>query len=212
MNLKRNLTSGLEAMKTVSFILILVGLSVQVNAQFRLPEGLDNSQSTPSFQKKIDYSFSTGTSFFSSPGYAHGSSFYLAPEFKMNLSPKFKVDAGIMLMQNRFNWNPPTSVFGERSVVVKSGPSYGGVLFASGNYQLNSRLTFSGCIVKSFSPDGSSYQAGMQNSYQMMSLGVDYKLSDHITIGGGVRMMQFSGFNPYLGNYGYGPMNNFWAH
>ena len=202
-------------MKLVSFFLFLFGLSLQVNAQLQLPEGSDKLQSEPVIQKKVDYSFSTGTSFYSSPGYASGSSFYLAPSFKLKLSPKFKVDAGLMLMQNRFSANMPTSIFGEKSVVVKSGPSYGGVVYASGDYQLNSKLTFSGSLVKSFSPDGSNYQMGLQNSFQMMSLGVKYKLSENISIGGGVRMIQSNGFNPYSGynnmypGLGYSPMNSF---
>ncbi len=204
-------------MKTLSFILIVIALSLQVNAQPKLPDGLDQSQSGPTFKKKVDYSLSTGTSFFTSPGYASGSSFYLAPELKLKLSPKFKVEAGIMLMQNRFNLNTPTSIFGEQSVVVKPGPSYGGVVYASGNYAPNSRLTLSGSLIKSFSPDGSNYQMGLQNSYQMMSLGVSYKLSEHISIGGGVHVMQFNGYNPYLNNYmtpglGFDPINTFGEH
>ncbi len=192
-------------MKKLIVILIVFALSLQVNAQLKLPEGFDKSQNEPSVEKKVDYSLSTGTSFFSSPGYASGSSFYLAPEFKLKLSPKFRVNAGIMLAQNRFNFSAPTSLFGEKSVVVKSGPSYDGVVYATGNYALNSRLTFSGSIVKSFTPGGNSSQdAAWRNSFQMMSLGVDYKLSEHVSIGGGIRMIQSNGFNPYTGyNYNY---------
>lgn len=188
-------------MKTVSFILILAGLALQVNAQLSLSRGFNAMPNDTGFQKKVDYSLSTGTSFFSSPGFASGSSFFLAPEFKMKLSPKFKVDAGIMLMQNRLNASMPTSIFGEKSVVVKSGPSYGGIVYASGNYQLNARLVFSGSFEKSFSPDGYS-QMGLQNSYQTMSLGVKYKLSEHMSISGGFRVLQTNGFNPYSG-YNY---------
>ncbi|HEY4785419.1 MAG TPA: hypothetical protein VIH57_05195 [Bacteroidales bacterium] len=205
-------------MKKLSFILIIYALTLHANAQLVAPEGIGKSQNDSSFVKKIDYTFSTGTSFFTSPGYASGSSFYLAPEFKLKLSPKFRVNAGIMLAQNRFNINMPTSLFGEKSVVVKSSPTYDGVAYASGSYSLNSRLTFSGSIIKSFSPDGSySDNVAWRNSFQMMSLGVDYKLSDHMSIGGGVHFLQSSGFNPYTGyNYmspglGFGPLNSFYG-
>lgn len=201
-------------MKKFGFILLIIALSLQANAQLKVPEVLDKPQDQSIVQKKVDYSLSTGTSFFSSPGYASGSSFYLAPEFKLKLSPKFVVDAGIMLMQNRFSFSNPTSLFGEKSVVVKSGPSYDGVAYATGNYALNSRLTLSGSIVKSFSPDGNNYQnMSMNNSFQMMSFGVNYKLSEHMSISGGVRVIQSSGYNPYSGyNYmapgvGYNTMN-----
>lgn len=190
-------------MNKISIILIAFGLSIQVNAQFRLPaEMRSNRNDTATAEKKVDYSLSTGTSFFSSPGYAKGSIFYIAPEFNLKLSPKFKVDAGIMLMQNRFNYSNPTSLFGEQSVVVKSGPSYDGVAYASGNYTFNSRLTFSGSLVKSFSPGGSYQDAGWRNSFQMMSFGVNYKLTEHMSIGGGVHFIQSNGFNPYSG-YNY---------
>lgn len=187
-------------MNKVCIILIALGLAFQVNAQFRLPREMRKSQNdSVNTEKKVDYSFSTGTSFFSSPGYAKGSVFYIAPEFKLKLSPKFKVDAGIMLMQNRFSYSNPTSLFGERSVVVKSGPAYDGVAYATGNYTVNSKLTFTGSLVKSFSPDGSPQDVGWQNSFQMMSLGVNYKLTEHMSIGGGVRFIQSNGFNPYSG-------------
>ena len=206
----------LEAMKKLYISIIISVLFINANAQLKLPEGLDKSQTEPAVEKKVDYSFSTGTSFFSSPGHANGSSFYLAPEFKFKLSPKFKVNAGIMLMQNRFNYSGATSMIGERSVVLKSGPSYDGVVYADGNYALNAKLTLSGSIIKSFTPGGSTSQnMAWQNSFQAMSLGLNYKLSERTSFGIGVHLIQSNGYNPYSGyNYmgsglGYSPMNSF---
>lgn len=207
----------LDPMKTSLFCIIIV-LSLSLSAQTNIQQRPD-SNNEPALEKKVDYSLSTGTSFFTSPGHANGSTFYLAPEFKFKLSPKFKVNAGVILMQNRFNfYNMPSTAAtsSERSVVLKSGPSTDGVAYASGNYEVNSRLSFSGNVMSTFSPGGYSAQnAAWQNSFRSMSFGVNYKLSEHMTIGGGVRMVQSNGFNPYTGyNYmapglGYDPINQF---
>jgi len=202
-------------MKKLSFILILIASYLQVSAQFRHTAGLDNQSNELTAEKKVDYTLSAGTTFISSPGYAKGSVFYLAPEFKLKLSPKFSVDAGIMLMQNRLSYSTPSSIFGEQSVVVKSSPSYDGMAYATGNYSFNSRLTLSGTLVKSFTPAGSYQDVGWKNSFQMMSFGVNYKITDNMSIGGGVHFIQSNGFNPYSGyNYvspglGVGPFNSF---
>jgi hypothetical protein len=73
----------------------------------------------------------------------------------------------------------------------------------------------SGSIIKSFSPGGSTTDVGWKNSFQMMSFGVNYKLTEHMSIGGGVHFIQSNGFNPYSGynNYmypgGFGTSNSF---
>lgn len=208
----------LDPMKTSLFCIVIAVLSLSVSAQTNIQQKPD-SNTEPALEKKVDYTFSTGTSFFTSPGHANGSSFYLAPEFKFKVSPKFKVNAGVMLMQNRFNlYTMPSmaNTSSERSVVLKSGPSTDGVAYASGNYEVNPRLSFSGSVVSTFSPGGySSQNAAWQNSFQSMSFGVNYKLSEHMSIGGGVHVIQSNGFSPYNGynymNTGFGgnPMNPF---
>lgn len=205
-------------MKKLLFIIIVAALSFQVTAQVAIQQKPE-SKTEPVTEKKVDYTFSTGTSFFTSPGNASGSSFYLAPEFKFKFSPKFKVDAGIMLMQNRINYSMPSAASTERSVVFKSGPSTDGVAYASGTYEANPRLSFNGSLVTTFSPGGySSQNAAWRNSFQSMSFGVNYKLTEHMSIGGGVHVIQSTGFNPYNGynymnqGFGAGAMNPFFPY
>jgi hypothetical protein len=188
--------------------LIIASLQASGQGQMNIPEGTENPHTTPVAAKKIDYSLSTGTSYLYAPGFAKGSTFYVAPEFKMNLSPKFKVDAGVMLSQNRFNYSQATLV-PSSSVVLRSGPGYSGAVYANGNYAVNNKLTFTGSIYKDFSPNSPYQNSSANSSLQMMSLGVHYKLSDHISIGAGMNMIQSRGYNPYTGlsNYGYGPLN-----
>jgi hypothetical protein len=195
---------------TIMIGVIVVSLQASGQGQMNLSEGTENPLTTPVAAKKIDYSLSTGTSYLYAPGFAKGSTFYVAPEFKMNLSPKFKVDAGIMLSQNRFNYSQATLV-PSSSVVLRSGPGYSGAVYANGNYAVNNKLTFTGSIYKDFSPNSPYQSSSTNSSLQMMSLGVHYKLSDHFSIGAGMNMLQSRGYNPYTGlsNYGYGPTNGY---
>lgn len=190
---------NMYTMKKIFFLALSISLALQSFGQLPVPG--EETSLDKSFKKSVDYSFSTGTSFYSS-GIGKGSSYYFAPEFKLKLSPKFQMDAGIMIAQNRFSYSNPVSLTGT-SVVVRNAPAQQTSLFASGIYTANSKLTFTGSVYKTL--PGNSNDPWSHNM-QMMSLGVKYKLSENVTIGAGMRMVQ-SNFNPYQGYYS--PMYNF---
>jgi long-subunit fatty acid transport protein len=203
-------------MKEISILLLIVVLSLPLKGQehARL-EAAPDTTLPHSTNDKFSYGMSAGTSMSYSPGFANGSTFFVAPQFKWKFSPKFKVDAGIVMSQNHYNFFSSQPVAGKSVVERTPTQTYGGQLYATGNYAFGPRLMLTGSIAKSINTPGNSmYQMGMNNDFQMMSVGVNYKLSEHITIGAGFQMVQTNGLNLFPGNYnnglwGYHPMSPF---
>ncbi|MDP4208016.1 MAG: hypothetical protein Q8928_04295 [Bacteroidota bacterium] len=188
-------------MKKINFLFLMIVFTFQVQGQGLLRE-VSEVSTDPSAPKKMDYSLSVGTSMFT--GVARGSSFYVAPEFKWDMSPKLKLEAGILLMQNRLTYQHSSNLTGG-SVLQQSGLSYDGTLYVSGNYFFNPKLTLYGSVVKDFSNlNNASQNPAFRNSFQMMTMGVNYKLTDAITIGAGFKMVQSNGYlyPGYYNNYG----------
>ena len=82
-------------------------------------------------------------------------------------------------------------------------------MYGQGDYKFNDRLTITGSFVKNFGDQsGTLENRAWNNSFQMMSMGLHYKLSDNVTIGAGFRFMQTNGgyYNPY--NYYVSPVNS----
>lgn len=194
-------------MKKTVFLILVLGLGIQVNAQLPVSTDEEKAADGQVFKKKVDYSLNMGTSFFSS-GYGRGSSYYVAPEFKLKLSPKFQMNAGIMVSQNKFAYSSPTSLSGN-SVVINRGPVKESTVYASGIYTLNPKLTITGSLVKNF--PGNNETSYWDNSFQMMSMGVKYKFTENITFGASMHMVQGSIYNPYTGYAIPGATVNSWG-
>lgn len=160
-----------------------------------------------SFADKIDYKLTAGTSFISAKGFGSGTSTYIAPELTYKFTPRFHLSAGVMILRSNLPFNRYQLLSNERSVVVKRGPSTRAIAYVSGDYLINSRLSVSGTLMKDLSSPSNFNKYGYNNSFQAMSLNMDYKLTDHITIGAGVHMTQ--GNNWDYPAYGLSPSNQF---
>jgi hypothetical protein len=183
-------------MKKIAFLILLFALGIRGNAQLPVPTDEEKAaEDGKVFKKNIDYSFSMGTSFFSSH-YGKGSLFYVAPGFNLKLSPKFQMDAGIIFSQNNISYSAPVGLSGT-SVVVNQNPVRESTVYASGIYMLNPKLTFTGSLVKTF-PDNNE-NSYWDNSFQMMSVGLKYKITGNITFGASMNMVQGNIYNPYTG-------------
>lgn len=184
-------------MKKVLFTLIIVIYACSLFGQTqRFRELLSNSNDSVVPVKKVNYSLETGSMFYG--GAMKGSSFYVAPSFNYAFSKKFSMEGGVMFMNNNYSF-AANQVFGQPDTRLFSQPNkYEAVVFAKGNYQVNNRMTITGSLVKNFSDNAGMQNQPWNNNFQMMSMGMNYKLSDNITLGAGVRVMQGSGYyNPY---------------
>jgi len=196
-----------------SLMLILLAGSMQAQSlsQPNLPDSLRSN--------KVKFSFIAGTSFFYSPKTFSGTSLYVAPKLSYLVTPKLRLNVGIMLVQQRFNLSYPlytNSLTEQKSVVIKNTSSLQGIAFAEADYLLSDKLTISGSIYKSINPNDKTQDMAWKNSFQMMSMGVNYKINNYLSVGAGVRMVQTSGYNPFFSvpymspEIGYQPFyNNF---
>jgi hypothetical protein len=132
---------------------------------------------------------------------------YFAPSVEWKATPKFKVIAGVMFIHGRYNLQPQTGRLMNQSVIMNSsGDMFTNRLAASGVYTVNSKLTIAGSLVSDFASASSGYSS---NPYRMMSLDMNYKLSESVKLGASVRMIQTEyRFLPY-GLYNSSVNNSF---
>jgi hypothetical protein len=147
---------------------------------------------------RISGSLNMGTSIISTRGAGRGSSFFIAPEINYQFSPRFELNAGMVITQN--NYSLPVEMIGsDKSMVVRSVPvSNQNMFYASGNYLITPNILFSGSLVTSFpGSQGSQQNAGWNNSFQIMSMGLTYKVTNSLSVGASMSMVQSSVLNNY---------------
>jgi hypothetical protein len=153
--------------------------------------------------KQLTYSLNTGSMFYS--GSLKGSTFYIAPEFSYVFSKKFSMTGGVIFMNNNYNFSSGNqSQSGTETRLFAQPNKYEAIVYARGNYQVNSKLTISGTLIKNFNDQSSNtlQNQAWNNSFQMMSMGLNYKLTPHMTIGAGVRFIQGNALNsPSMYNF-----------
>lgn len=182
----------------IVYILMMTLLMVSQSQAQPIDQANLSKSLTP---EKVKFSLNTGTSFFYSPNYFSGTSLYVAPKFSYYITPKFRINAGIMITRQSLNLSSPLLTgtdMQQQSVVIRNSSAVQGILFAEGDYFLSERLTFSGSIMKSINPNDKYMDTAWKNSFQMMSMDFNYKLSNTISVGAGVRMIQSNGYNNFF--------------
>lgn len=153
---------------------------------------LFNRNSSLIYNKRLGFSVDFGFGFAAGSNNNSGTYTYVAPYLSYMVTPKFKLDVGGIISKG-FN-----SFYNYQTTAISSNnTNY--FLFARGNYLLTDRLTISGAFYKSFSPNNSLISENKNKNILNnagMSLGVDYKINDHMIIGA-----QVSVSNGSAGNY-----------
>jgi hypothetical protein len=200
--------SNLKAMRIIYFLILTLYFTLPTLAQDVSQPVQSNFIPPP---EKIKFSLNAGTSFVYSPNSFAGSSFFVAPKLSYNLTPKFRLNAGIMMVKQNLNLSSSLLPAGEnqsQSVVLKNSSNVQGVLFAQGDYLLTERLTLSGWVMKSIDSNNNYKNPSWNNSFQAMSMGINYKLSNTISVGAGVHMIQSNGYNNYFPGTFISPVSN----
>lgn len=157
----------------------------------------------PKLSDKVDFNVSMGSSFLYAKGFGNGLATYVAPELKYKFTPRFHLNAGVMIVNSNYMYNKYLPFYQEPSVVFRSKPATSVLGYVSGDYLLSEKLTISGMVMR----DLSNPQLGRYNSsISAMSLRMDYKITNNISIGAGMHMSQGGYFNSHLSN-GFSPGN-----
>lgn len=171
---------------------------------------LDNQDIRPGSEdlQLMNVDVQLGTSFTSSFTGSPMMSSYIAPTLNFNISPRFNLSVGGVLMNNHtsvFNQFVPGSM---EQDILPGRLNSDFALFASGNYLVSNKLLVYGSAYTSkfsannYSPfrlNSSSYR---KNHFDQFTLGAKYKLSNSFTIGAQVEYSD--GFNPYYRFNPYG--------
>lgn len=114
---------------------------------------------------------------------------YLAPSVFMNVSPKLRVNAGLIYL------NSFSGLSNAEALSFMPGNQL--AVFASADYFINHRLTLTGSVYKRLDIDQSGqtdrpqvynrYMAAYRMPSQSMSLGVTYRITKGLTIGAEIR-------------------------
>ena len=123
---------------------------------------------------------------------------YFAPEVSYDVSQRFRVKAGVMMVNN---FNTSSGAF-ESGTPFRSMYSYSTV-YVTGQYLLSPNLMISGTAFKSF-PMGVPTGSGLYQSrydYQGIAIDIDYSPFRNLHIG--ASFMLIDGDNPYSGFQNY---------
>jgi hypothetical protein len=156
-------------------------------------------------KKKPDYGLNLGTSFTTTSGYGSAITTFVSPHLSYSFNPRFRMTAGITLMN--------TQLIGAKPYYpIQSEQSFNGnftdaLLYVSGQYLLNDRLTVSGTAYKKFSLYDPAPVAGMtpyrNPEFQGFNIGLDYKAGENFHIQAGFGFT--NGSNLYQPNSLYNP-------
>ena len=180
---------------------------------------LDNQNIHPGSEdmQLMNVDVQLGTSFTSSFTGSPMMSSYIAPTLNFNISPRFNLSVGAVLMNNHtsvFNQFVPGSIE-QGSLPGRINSDF--ALFASGNYLVNNKLLVYGSAYTSkfsannYSPFRLNSSVYRKNHFDRFTLGAKYKLSNALTIGAHIEYGDghnpyYNRFNPY-GRSPYGSRN-----
>ena len=153
---------------------------------------------------KVSTSISAGTSVaFLSSTKTTAFTTFVAPKISYQVNSKFKLNLGLMHYTASGNTFMPLNQ-NESILNTSNNPISGNVIFVSGNYLLTPKLMMTGGVLVDAN---SNPLNAKQNNYKAATMGFDYKVSEHSTIGIHATVSQGGGSGYYSrpGNFGNVP-------
>ena len=148
-------------------------------------------------------SMGTGMSFFGSTKNSAITTF-IAPKIGYQLTKKFRLNIGLMhytMTGNSFMpMNQNEALFNNSNRSIS-----GNLLFVEGQYQLTNKLMMSGAVMYN-----ANANLNKNNNYKAVSIGMDYKLSEHASIGIRANISQGNNspyYNNRMGTNNFGSQN-----
>jgi hypothetical protein len=162
--------------------------------------GYTGKTSTGFVPKKFSTNLQIGSFFTTTSGFGSSFSTYISPKVSYALNPKFRVSAGITIINSTlYGVNPWFNSGRENSL---NGNFTHAILTISGDYQINNKLILSGYLFKDinlYNTVNTPY-SWKPESPQGGFLKVGYQVNDHFHIEGGIGYSK--GVDPYRSYYG----------
>ncbi|WP_192823428.1 hypothetical protein [Rufibacter sp. LB8] len=196
----------------------LFGLLITAGVQAQTVSS-DSTKLPEVFVPRINYSFSAGASFSS-----FGSATFVEPSVRYHVTPRFSVFSSLTMVQHWGNATfrgPVTEGGAAPTLLANSNANRQFLLHVGGSYAMTERLLLSGSVWKDLNPMVTSRMYGNPYTYGRLpkegfQFNAQYKVSDNVTISGGVRYSNGgsywntpgafnSGFSGYSGAGMYGP-------
>ncbi|MES2140163.1 MAG: hypothetical protein V4511_10690 [Bacteroidota bacterium] len=189
--------------KLITQILFLYCSSVVVAQTSVDDDYIANPKKISKDRVSASISMGAGLGFFNSTKSTVYSTF-VAPKIGYQISPKFKLNIG--LMHYTASGNNFTPLNSKESVLNLGNRSItGNLIFVGGEYKLNPKLIMSGSVMV----DANDIKT-KQNNFKAATLGFDYKISEKTSIGFRATVSQGNNdyfTNPGNGNYNHSPNN-----
>ena len=182
---------------SVLFLLFCLGSSAQTTEDYYVP-----AKPKITVKDRISGSVMAGTSVsFLNNSKNTAVTTFIAPKINYSLSKKFSLTAGLI----HYSF---ASGYGRTESYTTRGTRNlsGNLLFAGGEYKLNKRVLLSGAVMADMNG-----MSDRRNMYKAASIGMDYKVSEHSSIGFRATVSQGNmdyNFDPKRGSYEYRPFNN----
>lgn len=145
---------------------------------------------------RVSYHLNAGATFAG----RYGSATYLSPLVSYQVSKRFSMFGGVTFLRTV----PGAALTPVGAEVLPTGVAATNhyLLYGGGTYALSPRLALTGSAWKDLTPVGTvNPYAGFGNMGQGMSMRADYRLTEHMTISGGLRVSQNGPYGP-----GYSPL------
>jgi hypothetical protein len=165
-------------MKKLISLVLSLSFAVIMSAQTDSVDYYSPSRSKPLSKDGVSASVSMGASV-SFLNNTNNTAFttFVAPKIGYQLTPKFKLNFGLMhytITGNSFMpLNQNEALFNTNNKIVT-----GNLLFVEGKYKLNNRLIMSGAVMY----DANGVNINKKDNCKAASLGLEYKTSEHSSI------------------------------
>jgi hypothetical protein len=149
--------------------------------------------------KKLSTSMEVGTSFMFSPKYYYGPSFFISPGLNYNVSPRFNLQAGLIVERSTlYPLREMSPYMANGQVFINTS------MYARASYLLTPHLKLQGTVFQTINdvPKQMKNSSPMNYNSKGAIIGLDYKINNSLSIGFDVRM-QNNSYNSLNQGYYY---------
>jgi hypothetical protein len=134
---------------------------------------------------RLSYSMELGAGFFSGSSLFSGTYTNIAPSINYLVSPKLNIEVGGVFTTGNTNFNQNSMLKSNPNLSPQTNQFF---VFTNGQYALTNRLMLTGSFYSTLNSNKSQQINPYFLDYRGMDLGLNYKLTEHMSLGAQFRM------------------------